>query len=251
MHHTMEFSPNNTIVKFCLQGIGMEERGNPQEARRLFLHAWSEAANDFERFLAAYHVARLQELAQNRLQWFETTLQLAWRIYDDAVKPAVPFLHSHIAQCHEALGDLVNAEQHHTRARSTTIEPSDKGPFYHGTKADLRVGDLLTPGNRSNYSPDMTMNHVYFTALLNGAGLASTLAKGDGRERVLIVEPTGAFENDPNVTNKKFPGNPTRSYRTQAPLKITGEVADWARLAPKERQEWREKLARSKGDIIN
>ena len=95
------------------------------------------------------------------------------------------------------------------------------------------------------------MNHIYFTGLANGAGLAAALAKGDGRERVYIVEPTGSFENDPNVTDKKFPGNPTRSYRTQAPLKIVGEVADWVRQAPEELQKWRERLDNDPGEIIN
>lgn len=131
----------------------------------------------------------------------------------------------------------------------------DSGPFYHGTKADLQVGDLLTAGFRSNYRPDIIMNHIYFTALPNGAGLAAALAKGDGRERVYIVEPTGRFENDPNVTDKKFPGNPTRSYRSQAPLKIVGELTDWVRLTPEERQKWHELMERIKTDpkleIIN
>ena len=95
------------------------------------------------------------------------------------------------------------------------------------------------------------MNHIYFTAIANGAGLAAALAKGDGPERVYIVEPTGRFENDPNVTDKKFPGNPTRSYRTDAPLKIIGEVTDWTRITPEQLQQWREKLANVKGDIIN
>ena len=127
----------------------------------------------------------------------------------------------------------------------------DNGPFYHGTKADLKAGDLLTAGFSSNYKPEVIMNHIYFTALVDGAGLAAALARGDGRERVYIVEPTGSFENDPNVTDKKFPGNPTRSYRSQAPLKIVGEVTDWVRLTPEELQVWREKLANTKGEIIN
>ena len=95
------------------------------------------------------------------------------------------------------------------------------------------------------------MNHIYFTAVSNGAGLAAALAKGDGRERVYIVEPTGSFENDPNVTDKKFPGNPTRSYRTTEPLKITGELDDWQRLTSEQIQAWKEKLAKSNGEIIN
>jgi len=131
----------------------------------------------------------------------------------------------------------------------------DNGPFYHGTKADLQVGDLLTAGFRSNYKPEIIMNHIYFTAVANGAGLAAALAAGDGRERVYIVEPTGSFENDPNVTDKKFPGNPTRSYRSQAPLRIVGEVTDWVRQTPEELQKWGERLASIKADsraeIIN
>lgn len=135
------------------------------------------------------------------------------------------------------------------------IDVLDTGPFYHGTKADLQVGDFLAAGFRSNYYPEIIMNHIYFTALPNGAGLAAALAPGDGRERVYIVEPTGSFENDPNVTDKKFPGNPTRSYRSQAPLKIVGEVTDWVRITPEELKVWREKLEKLKTDpkaeIIN
>ena len=134
-------------------------------------------------------------------------------------------------------------------------EVLDNGPFYHGTKADLQVGDLLTAGFRSNYKPEIIMNHIYFTALTKGAGLAAALAEGDGRERVYIVEPTGSFENDPNVTDKKFPGNPTRSYRSKASLRIIGEITDWVRQTPEELQKWREKLAIIKADsraeIIN
>ena len=95
------------------------------------------------------------------------------------------------------------------------------------------------------------MNHIYFTALVNGAGLAAALANGDGTERVYIVEPTGSFENDPNVTDKKFPGNPSRSYRTMSPLKIVGEVTEWFRQTPEQIQKWREKLANNQGEIIN
>ena len=95
------------------------------------------------------------------------------------------------------------------------------------------------------------MNHIYFTALVNGAGLAAALAKGDGNERVYIVEPTGNFENDPNLTDKKFPGNPTRSYRSEFPLRIVGEAKDWVRQTPEELQKFRVKLENNKGEIIN
>ena len=131
----------------------------------------------------------------------------------------------------------------------------DDGPFFHGTKADLRSGELLSPGFRSNYRPEIVMNHIYFTALPNGAGLAAELAPGDGAPRVYAVEPTGEFENDPNVTDRKFPGNPTRSYRSTAPLRVVGEVTDWTRLTPEALQAWRERLAElredERGEIIN
>lgn len=131
----------------------------------------------------------------------------------------------------------------------------DEGPFFHGTKADLRIGDLLTPGFRSNYRPEIVMNHIYFTALRDGAGLAAELAPGDAAPRVYVVEPTGPFEDDPNVTDKKFPGNPTRSYRSSAPLRVVGEVTNWARLTPEALQAWRERLAAihadERGEIIN
>jgi rifampin ADP-ribosylating transferase len=131
----------------------------------------------------------------------------------------------------------------------------DEGPFFHGTKADLRVGEFLTAGFRSNYRPEVVMNHIYFTALRDGAGLAAELAAGMGAPRVYAVEPTGAFEDDPNVTDKKFPGNPTRSYRSREPLRVVAEVADWTRQAPEALQAWRDRLAAiltdERGEIIN
>ncbi len=247
----MEFSPNNNIVKLCLQGMAMEEKDQPGEAKKLFLQAWNEAANDLEKFIAAYYVARHQELLTDELKWLETTLQFALQINDESVTAAFPSLYKNIAECYQQLGNTGNAKRNFELANSFTDNPSDKGPFYHGTRADLKFGDLLTPGFGSNYVSELTMNHIYFTALINGAGLAAALAKGDKPERVYIVEPMGKYEHDPNVTNKKFPGNPTRSYRTDEPLKIVGEVKEWTRLTPGELQKWREKLANSKGDIIN
>jgi rifampin ADP-ribosylating transferase len=154
-------------------------------------------------------------------------------------------------ECHKDLGHHADAARNHELAISSNRAPSDHGPFYHGTKADFRTGDLLTAGFGSNYKADVFMNHVYFTALLHGAGLAAALAKGNGSERVYVVEPTGSFEHDPNVTNKKFPGNPTRSYRTQAPLKIVRAVTDWVRPTPEELDTWRKRLASGEGNIIN
>jgi rifampin ADP-ribosylating transferase len=127
----------------------------------------------------------------------------------------------------------------------------DAGPFFHGTKADLRVGDLLTPGFRSNYKAEVVMNHIYFTSMPKGAGLAAEIAKGSGRPRVYVVEPLGDFENDPNVTDKKFPGNPTRSYRSSHPLKIVGELDQWETYDAEFIQTLRVRIATGTGDIIN
>lgn len=247
----MEFNPNNGVVRLCMQGMQKEDSNHPAEAKELFMQAWNAATNDFEKFIAAYYLARHQDNIADRLTWYEKALQLAQAVDTDAVKGAYPLLYTNIARCYEELGDTDNAEKNRALATSLSSHPGDKGSFYHGTRADLQTGDLLTPGRMSNYKEEFLMNHIYFTALVNGAGLAAALAKGDGRERVYIVEPTGNFENDPNVTDKKFPGNPTRSYRTTEPLKIVGEVTDWPRLPPEEIQKWRERLADNDGEIIN
>ena len=231
--------------------MAMEEKGKLEEAIDLFLQAWNEATDDSEKFLAAHYVARHQKNVSDRLKWLKTGLQFALQLNDDTVRSAFPALYSSIAKCYEDLSEPDKAKRNYELAISFKGKPSDNGPFYHGTKADLRVGDLLTAGYKSNYNSEITMNHIYFTALANGAGLAAALAKGEGRERVYMVEPVGTFENDPNVTDKKFPGNPPRSYRTQAPLKIVGEISDWVRQTPNELQRWREKLNKAKGDIIN
>jgi DNA/RNA tunnel of bacterial DNA dependent RNA polymerase. len=142
--------------------------------------------------------------------------------------------------------------------RNTMTDILDHGPFFHGTIADLREGDVLTAGFRSNYRPEVVMNHVYFTALVDGAGLAAEIAAelaGGGAPRIYEVVPTGPFENDPNVTDKKFPGNPTRSYRTASPLRVVREITEWTRLTPEALEMWRERLARLRADesavIIN
>ena len=247
----MEFSPFNNVVKLCLQGMDMEGKDRPEEAIKLFQQGWNEATNDFEKFLAGYYIARLQKTVADKLKWLETTLQFALKTDDDSVNSALPTLYLNIAKCYEDLNDSKKAKENSKLAILFQNNPSDIGPFYHGTKADLKVGDFLTAGGHSNYKSELKMNHIYFTALVNGAGLAAALAKGDGDERVYIVEPTGIYENDPNLTDKKFPGNPTRSYRSESPLKIVGEVTNWVRQTPEELQKFREKLANNKGEIIN
>lgn len=107
------------------------------------------------------------------------------------------------------------------------------GPFYHGTKADLKPGDLITPGYRSNYGGgERRSAWVYMSATLTAWG--AELALGDGPGRIYIVEPTGPFVDDPDLTDKRFPGNPTRSYRSRAPLRVVGEVTDWQGHSPEE-----------------
>lgn len=109
-----------------------------------------------------------------------------------------------------------------------STEVLDLGPFFHGTKAQLAVGDLLESQNPSNFQ-DKKSNYIYFTATLDAAKWGAELAATDLPERIYIVEPTGTFENDPNLTDKRFPGNPTRSYRSKEPLKIVAELAAWER----------------------
>ena len=115
------------------------------------------------------------------------------------------------------------------------------GSFFHGTKADLKVGDFLTKGFLSNYG-DRRAKYVYFAGTLDAAVWGAELAAGEGRQRIYVVEPTGEFEDDPNVTDKKFPGNPTKSYRTREPLRIVGEVMGWKGQSPEVLQNMKEHL---------
>ncbi|MCZ0734188.1 NAD(+)--rifampin ADP-ribosyltransferase [Phreatobacter sp. AB_2022a] len=122
--------------------------------------------------------------------------------------------------------------------------------FFHGTRADLKPGDLIAAGHRSNYGSRKPMSWVYFTGTLDAAIWGAELAAGDGRERIYVVEPTGSIEDDPNLTDKKFPGNPTQSYRSREPLRVTGEVTRWQGHSPERLQEMKEHLARLKAQGI-
>ncbi len=123
------------------------------------------------------------------------------------------------------------------------FEAHESGALFHGTKADLAAGDLIVPGRSSNFAEGRTANHVYLTATLDAATWGAELATGEGRGRIYIVEPTGALTDDPNVTDKKFPGNPTRSHRTREPEKVVGEVTDWVGHSPEQLRAMREGLA--------
>lgn len=133
-----------------------------------------------------------------------------------------------------------------------TTEPKrfqvhETGALLHGTKADLAVGDLLVPGRLSNFEEGRIMNHVYVTETLDAATWGAELAVGEARGRIYIVEPMGALEDDPNVTDKKFPGNPTRSYRTREPVRIVGELLDWTGHTRDQLKVMRDRLADLKG----
>jgi rifampin ADP-ribosylating transferase len=129
------------------------------------------------------------------------------------------------------------------------------GPFFHGTNAELAIGEDLVPGHGSNYQQGRVANHLYFAALLEpaiwGAELAVALGGSAGRGHVYVVEPTGPFEDDPNVTNKRFPGNVTQSYRTRHPMRIVGEVEHWDGHAPEVLQAMLDSIAKLRADGLD
>ena len=118
--------------------------------------------------------------------------------------------------------------------------------FFHGTRADLKPGDLISPGFRSNYGTQRTSNYVYLTATLDAATWGAELAVGEGPGRIYVVEPTGEIADDPNLTDKRFPGNPTRSYRSRQPLRVVEELRDWQGHPPEQLKAMLESLAKLK-----
>ncbi|MCW2801355.1 MAG: hypothetical protein JWQ70_2827 [Aeromicrobium sp.] len=128
----------------------------------------------------------------------------------------------------------------------TPFEVHESGSMLHGTKADLAVGDLLVPGRESNFEVGRIMNYIYVTATLDAATWGAEMAVGEGRGRIYVVEPTGELEDDPNVTDKKFPGNPTQSFRSREPVRVVGELVDWVGHTPEQLQAMRDGLAKLK-----
>jgi rifampin ADP-ribosylating transferase len=124
------------------------------------------------------------------------------------------------------------------------IDDLNSQRFYHGTKADLKSGDLIVPGYNSNYGKRKKANYVYLTATLDAAIWGAELALGERPSRIYIVEPTGPIADDPNLTDKKYPGNPTKSYRSRYPLRVTGEVIDWQGHSPEELKAMKDNLER-------
>ncbi|WP_353720249.1 NAD(+)--rifampin ADP-ribosyltransferase [Dyadobacter sp. 676] len=117
--------------------------------------------------------------------------------------------------------------------------------FFHGTKADLKIGDLIETGFNSNFI-DRKLKHIYLSATLNAAIWGAELATGEGRERIYLVEATGPLEDDPNVTDKKFPGNPTMSYRSTHPFRVIGEVTVWQSHSPEQIKTMKDGLEKLK-----
>ena len=127
------------------------------------------------------------------------------------------------------------------------IDDVDSQRFYHGTKADLKPGELIEPGYHSNYGKRKKAGFVYLTATLNAATWGAELALGEGRGRIYLVEPTGPIEDDPNLTDRKYPGNPTKSYRSRDPIRVTGEITDWTGHSSEELKAMNDHLERLRG----
>ena len=177
---------------------------------------------------AAAHAARAAELARG------DDPVVAEYVVTAAAKRATPELLDVLGRYPRAPHGRTRVAALMTRLDSLLRDPpptprvvDDPGPFFHGTRADVAVGELLTPGWRSNYGSGRQSKHIYLTASREGAPLAAELARGDGPPRVFRVEPVGTIEDDPNVTDKRFPGNPTRSYRTTEPLRVVEEIVGW------------------------
>jgi len=133
---------------------------------------------------------------------------------------------------------------------TSPISNSDTPTFYHGTRADLRPGDLIAAGYKSNYGAQKEASWVYLTATLDAAIWGAQLAQGGDRERIYMVEPTGPIFDDPNLTDKRFPGNPTQSYRSREPLRVIGEIMDWEGHSPEQLREMKEGIERLRAQGI-
>lgn len=209
-----------------------------------YLHPLATATQVRHILGAAVHAARAAELARG------DDPVVAEYVVTAAAERATPVVLDVLARYPRAPQGRSRVAALMTRLDSLLRDPpptprvvDDPGPFFHGTRADLRPGDLLTPGWRTNYGSGRQSKNIYLTAGREGAPLAAELARGDGPHRVYRVEPVGTIEDDPNVTDKRFPGNPTRSYRTTEPLRIVEEVVGWEPPPPAMVQRIRERVA--------
>jgi hypothetical protein len=138
--------------------------------------------------------------------------------------------------------DPAHGSLRHYEGCRADLKPGDL--LYHGTRADFKTGDLIGAGYLTNYGTGRKANHVYFAATLEAATWGAELAQGEGRGRIYVVEPTGPFVDDPNLTDRKFPGNPTRSYRSKAPLRVVGEITHWTGHTPEQLKMMKDFLAK-------
>ncbi|HSN10583.1 MAG TPA: NAD(+)--rifampin ADP-ribosyltransferase [Propionibacteriaceae bacterium] len=215
-------------------------------AAAAYLHPLARATQVRHVLGAAVHAARAAELARG------DDPVVAEYVLTAAAKRATPVVLDVLSRYPRAPQGRSRVAALMQRLDSLLRDPpsaprvvDDTGPFFHGTRADVRVGDLLTPGWRSNYGSGRAARHIYLTATRDGAPLAAELAQGDGPPRVYRVEPLGTIEDDPNVTDKRFPGNPTRSYRTTEPLRVVEEIMDWTPPPP----ELVERMRRGRAEI--
>ncbi|MFV0314960.1 MAG: NAD(+)--rifampin ADP-ribosyltransferase, partial [Anaerotignum sp.] len=155
----IDFSPSNEIVKICMRGIPyLEKNENVDEAEKIFLEALEKTSNDFEKYLVSYFIARSKTDINEKLEWFEKTFQIATTIDDVAVKSAIPLLYNHFSYCYAKLQDDKNCEKYHKLYKESDVLAGETGPFYHGTKAELKIGDLLLANEYSNYKENLQMN---------------------------------------------------------------------------------------------
>ena len=150
-----------------------------------------------------------------------------------------------LMEAESEIGLNVETQEHKKKSVKSADELSSQ-TFYHGTKADLKPGDLIEAGFSSNYGQRKKAKYIYLTATLDAAIWGCELASGEGRERIYIVEPTGEFEDDPNLTDKKFPGNPTKSYRSLHPLRVISEITDWQGHSPEQLKAMKDHLEKLK-----
>jgi rifampin ADP-ribosylating transferase len=230
-------APRSRIQRIAAADAHRAARETPSEIARYaayatgdaaaaaYLHPLAKATQVRHILGAAAHAARAMELARG------DDPVVAEYVITAAAKRATPVVHDVLSRYPRAPEGRNRVAVLIARLDSMLRDPpptprvvDDVGPFFHGTRADMRPGDLLTPGWSSNYGSGRTANHIYLTATRDGAPLAAELARGDGPGRVYRGEPLGTIEDDPNVTDKRFPGNPTRSYRTREPVRVIEEI---------------------------
>lgn len=209
------------IDRFVQKGL-VQRQFDTSDRRKVYLLADTE---------------KIKALLQPFYQAFQDQLDQLAAAYTPAEKEVIgSFLSRSIAL-------ILQTNQQNKGIKNTQNKIEASEVYYHGTKVILQPGELITAGYASNYGERKSAKYVYFTATLEAAIWGAELALGE-TEKIYIVAPTGTFEDDPNLTDKKFPGNPTKSYRTKSALRIIGEVKDWPSHSPEQLQQMRDNIAR-------